>query len=229
MRPGEIMQRNRPSRRDLQQAGQTGQGRNDLMNALRFDIDRVLEDVVRAVSQPLGATNLDPRQVMPRVDVRDADDAVEIQAEMPGVDEADIEVSLAPGALLLRGETRAERDQEDRDFVVRERAIGRFERVIPLPDGLDLDSATASFDNGVLTIRIAKTEESRTQARRIPVQQFQRLGGSAGGTAGSGAGTTTGTGAGAGTSTGGRSGRQSAQAGEAGNEQTTQSPSTGKH
>ena len=87
------------------------------------------------------------------------------------MNEADIDVSVAPGMLTIRGEKKSERDEEKEGYVLRERSFGRVERVVPLPDGLDLDSPKAVFKNGVLTVTIAKTAEARQAVRRIAVQR----------------------------------------------------------
>ena len=110
--------------------------------------------------------------LMPRVDVRETDKEVEVVAELPGMDEADVDVSVAAGMLTIRGEKKSEREERRRKgYILRERSFGRIERVVPLPEGLDLDSAKATFKNGVLTVRIAKTAEAQRAVKRIPVQR----------------------------------------------------------
>ena len=143
--------------------------------ALPSDIDRVFEDFWRRFGLPIPQLWDDGDGVgsglVPRVDVRETDNEVEVVAELPGMDEAGIDVSLAPGMLTIRGEKRSERDEEKEGYVLRERSFGRVERVVPLPDGLDLDSAKATFKNGVLTVSIAKTAEARQAVKRIAVQR----------------------------------------------------------
>jgi HSP20 family protein len=109
--------------------------------------------------------------VVPRVDVRETDQEVEVIAELPGMDEGDIDVSVSQGMLTIRGEKRSEREEEDAGYVVCECSHGRVERTIPLPDGLGVDAAEARFRNGVLTVRIPKTPETQRAAKRISVQR----------------------------------------------------------
>jgi HSP20 family protein len=146
---------------------------SDPMVALQSDIDRVFDNFWRSFDLPmLGAGNGGFRAALtPRVDVRETDKEVEVVAELPGMDEADIDVSVAEGMLTIRGEKKAEREQEERGYVLRERSFGRIERMVPLPDGLDPDSAKATFKNGVLTVTIAKTPEAQAAVKRIPVQR----------------------------------------------------------
>lgn len=151
------------------------EGAPEPMLAFPSDIDRVFEDFWRRfglpIPRPWGDGDGAESGVMPRVDVRETDNEVEVVAELPGMDEAGIDVSLAPGMLTIRGEKRSERDEEKEGYVLRERSFGRVERVVPLPDGLDLDSAKATFKNGVLTVSIAKTPEAQAAVKRIPVQR----------------------------------------------------------
>jgi len=143
--------------------------------ALSSDIDRMFDDFWRRFGLPLPGVwsegNGDASGLFPRVDVRETDQEVEVIAELPGMDEANVDVSLAPGMLTIRGEKKSERDEEKEGYVLRERSFGRVERVVPLPDGLDLDSAKAVLKNGVLTVTIAKTAEARQAVRRIAVQR----------------------------------------------------------
>jgi HSP20 family protein len=112
-----------------------------------------------------------PKVFQPRVDVVDSNDALRISAELPGMDRDSIHITLEDGALVLRGEKTLESKQEEQGCYRIERAFGSFERIIPLPDGLDLDSAEATFDKGVLTIRIPKSAAaSDTATREIKIQ-----------------------------------------------------------
>jgi HSP20 family protein len=151
------------------------EGAPEPMLALQSDIDRVFEGFWRRFGPPIPELWEDGEgaesSLMPRVDVRETDNEVDVVAELPGMDEAGIDVSLAPGMLTIRGEKRSERDEEKEGYVLRERSFGRVERVVPLPDGLDLDSAKATSKNGVLTVTITKTPEAQAAVKRIPVQR----------------------------------------------------------
>jgi HSP20 family protein len=149
------------------------EGGDDPMLALQSDINRVFENFWRGFALPsLGAGgNGFEGGVVPRVDLRETDKEVEVVAELPGMDEADVDVSVAEGMLTVRGEKKSEREEDKEGYVLRERSFGRIERMVPLPDGLDLDSAKATFKKGVLTVTIAKTPEAQAAVRRIPVQR----------------------------------------------------------
>jgi HSP20 family protein len=149
------------------------EGEGDPVQALQQSIDRLFEDFWRTFNLPMlgdgdggGAS-----AVVPQVDVRETEREVEIVAELPGMDEADVDVSVSQGMLTIRGEKRSEREEEKEDYVLRERSFGRVERIVPLPDGLDVDSAEGNFKNGVLSVRIPKSAETQRAAKRIAVQR----------------------------------------------------------
>jgi HSP20 family protein len=106
----------------------------------------------------------------PRVDVSETDDAYEVVAELPGLEEKDVDVLLDRNMLTLKGEKRAEREQRDKNYYLAERSFGSFRRSIPLPVEIDQDKVEANFKNGVLTVRLPKAEQARSQAKRIEVK-----------------------------------------------------------
>jgi HSP20 family protein len=149
--------------------------RNDTspVRALQVDINRAFEDFWRTFQLPMLDARADRamRAGVPSVDVRDTGEAIEVVAELPGMEEADVDVRVADGALTVRGEKKFEREERDRRYLLRERSFGRVERVLPLPEGLDVYAAKAAFDNGVLTVTIPKTEETQAAVKRISVLQ----------------------------------------------------------
>lgn len=106
----------------------------------------------------------------PTVDVADTDEAIEVSAELPGLNEKDIEVSVSDGFLSISGEKKAEHEEKTKGYHVCERSYGRFSRTIPLPPGIKGDEAKAEFKNGVLSVVLPKSPEARAKARRIEVK-----------------------------------------------------------
>ena len=104
----------------------------------------------------------------PRVDVSETDREYEVTAELPGLEEKDVEVLLDQNLLTLKGEKRAEREEKDKNYYLAERSFGSFRRTIPLPVEIEQDKVEANFKNGVLTIRLPKAGPA--QAKRIQVQ-----------------------------------------------------------
>lgn len=111
-------------------------------------------------------------QLWPRVDVTENDRELRVTAELPGLEEKDIEVTVSDGVLLLRGQKRREtqesKDDGKENLYYSERSYGEFERRVELPVPVNADRAEARFERGVLTITLPKAEEAQT--RRIPVR-----------------------------------------------------------
>lgn len=105
-----------------------------------------------------------------RVDVADNGNAITVTAELPGMSDADIDVSIRDGRLTIRGEKKSDRGSEENGVLVKERVYGAISRTVPLPDGIDADAARATFANGVLTVVIPKSADVQADTKRIPVQ-----------------------------------------------------------
>lgn len=103
------------------------------------------------------------------VDVAEDENEVRVVADVPGMEEKDIEVELNDNLLTIHGEKHHERDEKKRNYHLVERTYGAFHRSIPLPGGLEEEQAKARFKNGVLTVTIPKSAEARTQRKQIPV------------------------------------------------------------
>jgi HSP20 family protein len=113
-----------------------------------------------------------PGAFQPRVDVVDDGDALRVTAELPGMQRQDVEVLLEDDYLVLRGEKKLEKKGEDKEkgcYHV-ERAFGSFQRIIPLPEGVDTERAEAKFENGTLTIRLPKAAAARATERKLEIK-----------------------------------------------------------
>lgn len=111
-----------------------------------------------------------PMATMPAVDIAERDDAFEITADMPGMDEKDVEVRTVNGGLVIKGQKKAEKEEKSKNYYLSERNYGAFERTFGLPAGVDADKISASFKNGVLTVTLPKTAEARKSEKTIPVK-----------------------------------------------------------
>jgi HSP20 family protein len=107
--------------------------------------------------------------LVPQIDVSETDRELRIIADLPGANEADIEVLINGDQLALRAVRQMEREEDRENFHVSERVFGTFQRTLQLPFPVDPDQVQASFDNGVLTITIAKPQPQQS-SRRIQVQ-----------------------------------------------------------
>jgi HSP20 family protein len=103
----------------------------------------------------------------PSIEATETDKDVRISAELPGMDEKDVEVLVDEDVLTIRGEKKAESEDKERRFS--ERYYGRFERRVPLGQDVDEDKVEAAFKNGVLTITVPRTAQAASQAKRIAI------------------------------------------------------------
>ncbi len=110
----------------------------------------------------------DDQTFVPPIDVFEDRGQLVIKAEIPGIDPKDLEVSIDENTLCIRGERRFEEQTEEEGFYRIERKYGRFERYLPLPQGVDAELIEASYDNGVLEVRVPKPEQA--QPRRLDIQ-----------------------------------------------------------
>jgi HSP20 family protein len=106
----------------------------------------------------------------PAVDVTEDDAAYRITAEVPGLEEKDIDVTVMGDTLTVKGEKRYEKDEQDKNRYMSERAYGSFRRAFSLPDGVDRDKIAAQLEKGVLTISLPKTPDTQKQHKKIEVK-----------------------------------------------------------
>lgn len=148
--------------------------------SLRLEVDRLFEDFGRGIlPSPFrrAAFNIEPFWprtagwgATPAVDIAEKDAAYEVTADLPGMDEKDIEVTVANGMLTIKGEKREEKEEKKKDYYLHERRFGSFERRFALPEGVDPDKIEASFKKGVLTVALPKTPEARKTIKKIAVK-----------------------------------------------------------
>lgn len=101
------------------------------------------------------------------LDIASTADALVVEAALPGVKPEEVEITVEGGTLTISGSTRSEREEGEGDYLVREIRRGSFSRTVALPDGLEPDKATASFEHGILTLRIPKAEQVKPRQIRI--------------------------------------------------------------
>jgi HSP20 family protein len=106
----------------------------------------------------------------PSVNVVEGDKEIKITAELPGIDEKDIDVSLAKDSLTIKGEKKEEKEDKGKNYYRLERSYGSFTRTIQLPVEIDTDKAKAQFKKGVLTVTLPKTAQAIKETKKIPVK-----------------------------------------------------------
>jgi HSP20 family protein len=106
----------------------------------------------------------------PRLDVSETDKGLEIVADLPGMDKKDINVSLEENLLTIKGEKKEEKERKDKHYHTIERRSGSFYRAIRLPVEVEKDKVEAAFKDGVLTLRLPKTKESKKKVAQIEIK-----------------------------------------------------------
>ncbi len=101
---------------------------------------------------------------------RENDKEVHIQVELPGLDEKDVEILLTENSLTIKGEKKEEEEDKGKDYYHVERSYGPFQRVIPLPEGMDTQKAEAKFKKGILSISLPKLEQPKVKAKKIEIK-----------------------------------------------------------
>ncbi len=151
--------------------GQASVRRSEEVNpflTLHREMNRLFDDVFRGFDLPSFGTErlLDPATGWPNIEVSETDKDIKVSAELPGLEQKDVEVELTNDVLAIRGEKKTE--TEDKDRLFSERYYGRFERRIPV-DNIEEDKVSASFKNGVLTVTLPKSATAQPKAKRIAI------------------------------------------------------------
>ena len=142
------------------------QVRQDPILTFQQQMNRTFDDFFRGWGlQPFGTIGAGWDAFSPRVDVVETEKAIEISAELPGLDQKDIDVALSRNVLTICGQKREEKEKKGRNCLRVERAYGSFRRSIPLPSGVDTSKVDAAFRNGVLTITLPKTIKPEARER----------------------------------------------------------------
>lgn len=141
--------------------------------ALRREMDRMFDtfarDLTNAVPAPVRMDGWTPR-----VNVEEDKDGLNVTVELPGVDEKDIDCTLADGVLTIKGEKRTEKEEKKKDYHIAERTYGAFYRAIPLPFEVQEDKVEASYDKGVLRLSLPKSPEAKKAERKIAIKTSRK-------------------------------------------------------
>ncbi len=149
-------------RRDVARAG-------DPFLSLQREMNRLFDDAFGGYLTPARGNGGDgARQLIPSVDVKETDKAIEIEAELPGVEEKDVQVTLEDKVLTIKGEKKAEKEETKKDYYSCERSYGSFLRSFELPANVDAGKVDATFSKGVLKVTVPKVVAA--QPKKIEVK-----------------------------------------------------------
>ncbi|HEY7296548.1 MAG TPA: Hsp20/alpha crystallin family protein [Xanthobacteraceae bacterium] len=147
---------------------------------LHRQIDRLFEDFDRDFwRMPWRPSMLDVEpfwrreltaHATPAVDIAEKENAYEVTADLPGLEDKDVEVELSNGSLTIKGQKHEEKEEKKKDYYVQERHFGSFERSFSVPEDVDPEKIEASFKKGVLTLTLPKKPEAQKPAKKIEVK-----------------------------------------------------------
>jgi HSP20 family protein len=140
---------------------------DDPFGTLRREMDRLVDSFGREFGWPVAGQ---PSAMAPSIDVSETDGEIRIEAELPGVDQKNVEVVIADNLLTIKGEKKAEKEEQKKDYRLVERSYGSFARSITLPFSAEPDKANATFKNGVLTITLPKPAAIKEKAKKIAIK-----------------------------------------------------------
>ncbi|MDX6684994.1 MAG: hypothetical protein QOF86_1122, partial [Baekduia sp.] len=138
-------------------------------NSLQQEMNRLFSSFFDTPPAAGGGNGGGVRRWIPAMDLVETDDHYVLRADLPGMSEGDVDLSLEDNVLTLSGERKTEHEQGGEGFYRLERAAGAFSRSLTLPEGVDGDAISARFDKGVLEVRIPKPEQRKPRKLQIAV------------------------------------------------------------
>jgi HSP20 family protein len=141
------------------------------LDALQGDMNRLFDSFFGR-REGATANGYGSRRWIPPMDLVETEDNLVLRADLPGMGEKDIEIEVKEGVLTVSGERKAQHEEKREGFHRVERSYGRFSRSLELPKGIEADSIEASFDKGVLEVRMPKPAERKPH--RIEIQSGSR-------------------------------------------------------
>lgn len=165
------MNRNRPAPKKSQRRDAPAQGESHMLADLRRHVDHLFEEMWAKIgTQNHAVSGRAYTGPLPSADLSETANALEITVELPGMDENDLEVLVTDDRLTIRGEKQVEREEEGRDYWLRERAYGTFERSFPLPHDANGKGTKAEFDKGVLTVTVPRKAGARKPVKKVVIK-----------------------------------------------------------
>ena len=159
---------------DVTSKGQSGRvptRYQDPFQSFRTEMDRLFDSFLGGVPSLTGfRQGFTEAQMTPTLDVKENEKEIVVKADLPGMDEKDINLTIHNGVLSLRGEKKSEHTDQRENYHVMERSYGSFQRSIRLPETINEDKAEARFDKGVLTITLPKRPEMVGTQKKIEIK-----------------------------------------------------------
>ena len=139
---------------------------------MRREMDRVFDSFLGSSWMETPAflgSRVGTEMASPSIDVRESPNEIVIEAELPGMMEKDVDISLKDGVLIIKGEKKSEREEKEDDYHLTERTYGRFQRSFRMPNTVDEDKVEAKLENGVIHLILPKRPEAVKAEKKIPI------------------------------------------------------------
>ncbi|WP_119418185.1 Hsp20/alpha crystallin family protein [Desertibaculum subflavum] len=137
--------------------------------SLQSEINRMFDDAFRGFPSGASISGLD-KVLSPAIDVKETEQGLEVSAELPGIEEKDLDVSIVEDLLTIKAEKKQEQKKEEKGYYMMERSYGTVSRSIRLPFAADPSKVSATFDKGVLKIAVPRPAEEQAKVRKIQVK-----------------------------------------------------------
>ena len=147
---------------------------SDPFGALRSEMDRLFDSFMGGLPtfpSMFGPTGTRGFALTPSLDVKETDKEIVVEAELPGLDEKDVSLTMQNGVLTVQGEKNLEHEEEKENYHVMERRYGSFQRSLRIPDTVDEAKIEARFDKGVLKVTLPKRAEAASEQRKIEIKK----------------------------------------------------------
>lgn len=165
------MNKNRQAPKKSQRHDATAQGESHMLADFRRHIDALFEEMWTKIgTQHHGVSGRAYTGPPPSADLAETATALEFAIELPGMDENDVEVLVSDDRLVIRGEKKVEKEEKGRDYWLRERAYGAFERSFPLPPDANGKGTKAQLEKGVLTVTVPRKAGTRKPGKKVAIK-----------------------------------------------------------
>jgi HSP20 family protein len=141
------------------------------LNVFQREMNRLFDDFFKGTGIKPWAQEMESLGAFtPQVNMTEDEKSIQVSAELPGLDEKDLEISLSKDSLTIKGEKKEENELKDKESYYLERSFGTFTRVLPIPRDVNTEKAEASFKKGVLTITLPKLEREKQAQKKIRIK-----------------------------------------------------------
>jgi HSP20 family protein len=141
--------------------------RGDLLSQFENQMDRLFDDFWL---NPFRRTEEWTGSYLPPVNIRENDGQVIAEVELPGMSEKEIDITVTRDTLRISGEKKQQEETKKENYYCMESSYGSFDRLVDLPSEVDEEKTEAEFKNGVLTVKMPKSQEAKTKSKKIPVK-----------------------------------------------------------